>query len=303
MNNGITIQNCTIQPVFNENIKSHSIIWEVLRLDRIHPQISGNKYFKLKYALIDAKNNQKTGLLTFGGAWSNHLLATAAMADIEGLRSIGLIRGEEPAVYSDTLKDVRSLGMELKFLSRTEYGRLSRAESGSIEKEFPGYQYIAEGGFGANGAKGAAEISELYQLNHYDWIILACGTGTTIAGIANVAKPGQNILGISVLKGHSGLKNDVKALLNENVSAANIFLEERFHFGGYAKHSPELLAFMEDFYTLNAIPTDFVYTGKLMYAVNQLINEGRFAAGSRILTIHSGGLQGNRSLKSGILSF
>jgi 1-aminocyclopropane-1-carboxylate deaminase/D-cysteine desulfhydrase-like pyridoxal-dependent ACC family enzyme len=303
MNNGITIQNCTIQPVFNENIKSRSLVWDVLRLDRIHPQISGNKYFKLKYALLDAKNNQKTGLLTFGGAWSNHLLATAAMAGIQGLHSLGLIRGEEPAVYADTLKDVRSLGMELKFLSRSEYRRLSRAGSLAIEKEFPDYQYIAEGGYGLYGAKGAAEIAELYQSDYYDWIVAACGTGTTIAGLANVAKPSQKILGISVLKNHSALMDDIKALLKENVPANNIFLEDRFHFGGYAKYTPELLAFMEEFYQINSIPTDFVYTGKLMYAVNQLITEGRFAAGSRILTIHSGGLQGNRSLKSGILSF
>jgi 1-aminocyclopropane-1-carboxylate deaminase len=303
MNNGITIQNCTIQPVFNENIKLRSLVWEVLRLDRIHPQISGNKYFKLKYALTDAKNNQKTGLLTFGGAWSNHLLATAAMAHIEGLHSIGLIRGEEPVDYSDTLKDVRSLGMELKFLSRSEYRRLSRAGSAAIEKEFEGYHCIAEGGYGFDGAKGAAEITELYQQDRYDWIVVACGTGTTIAGLANVLNPGQKILGISALKNHAGLMGDIRSLLKGNIADGNIFLEERFHFGGYAKHTPELLAFMEDFYQLNSIPTDFVYTGKLMYAVNQLINEDWFAAGSRILTIHSGGLQGNRSLKSGILSF
>jgi 1-aminocyclopropane-1-carboxylate deaminase len=303
MNNGITIQNCTIQPVFNENIKSHSLVWEVLRLDRIHPQISGNKYFKLKYALTDAKNNQKTGLLTFGGAWSNHLLATAATAHMEGLESIGLIRGEEPAVYSNTLEDVRSLGMQLKFLSRAEYRRLSRLGSETIEKEFPGYYYIAEGGYGFNGAKGAAEIASLFPSDRYDWIVVACGTGTTLAGLASVVKPGQNILGVSVLKNHSGLIEDIKSLVNENLPANNIFLEDRFHFGGYAKHTPELLAFMDDFYRSNAIPTDFVYTGKLMYAVSQLINEGWFAAGSRILTIHSGGLQGNRSLKSGILSF
>jgi 1-aminocyclopropane-1-carboxylate deaminase len=303
MNNGITIQNCTIQPVFNENIKSRSLVWDVLRLDRIHPQISGNKYFKLKYAVLDAKNNQKTGLLTFGGAWSNHLLATAAMANIEGLQAIGLVRGEEPAVYADTLKDVRSLGMELKFLSRSEYRRLSRGGSMLIEEAFPGYHFIAEGGYGAEGAEGAAEITELYPSERYDWIIVACGTGTTIAGLANAALPGQRILGVSVLKNHSGLLGDIKLLLKENVSVNNISIEERFHFGGYAKHSPELLAFMESFHHENAIPTDFVYTGKLMYAVNQLIHEGWFSKGSRILTIHSGGLQGNRSLKSGILSF
>ncbi len=303
MNNGISIQNCTIQPVINEIIKSRRVIWDVLRLDRIHPQISGNKYFKLKYALSAAKSNQKTGLLTFGGAWSNHLLATAAMANLEGFKSVGLIRGEKPLVYSATLRDASELGMELRFLSRESYRQLSRVYQGEFEEEYPDYQYIPEGGYGEYGAKGAGEILMVHNTEDYDWIVTACGTGTTIAGLVFTAKPFQQLLGISVLKNHFDLRYDISSLLEDYTLIEKISFEDRFHFGGYAKHSPKLLAFMEKFFQDHAIPTDFVYTGKLMYAVNQLVNEGWFKCGSRILTIHSGGLQGNRSLKPGLLSF
>ena len=152
--------------------------------------------------------------------------------------------------------------------------------------------------------KGAAEILQLIPSGKtYDWIVCACGTGTTIAGLIKDASPRQHMLGINVLKNHTGLRSDIEALFEDKSALKRLFINDQYHFGGYAKYNRQLLDFMQQFYNDQQIPTDFVYTGKLMFAVNQLIRDGWFVAGCRILTIHSGGLQGNRSLKQGMLSF
>lgn len=269
----------------------------MLRLDRLHPVISGNKWFKLRFYLEEARAQGKKTLLTFGGAWSNHIHATAAACRIQQLNSIGIIRGEEPAELSATLLQAREMGMQLRFISREQYR----------EKIIPGDIAIAdcvivgEGGYGIKGAAGAATILDHANLAAYTHICCAMGTGTMLAGIMNRTPAGIRSLGISVLKNNPALSSQVKALLLHPEQDPVIFHE--FHFGGYAKKTPELIQFMNDFYGHTGIPTDFVYTGKLCFAAAALAAKNYFPPGSKLLLIHSGGLQGNRSLDKGTLIF
>lgn len=277
--------------LFNKDISV-----SVLRLDQLHPVISGNKWFKLQGYLQEAKAQHKNNIITFGGAWSNHILATAAACRMSGLQATGIIRGEEPAVLSPTLIQAREWGMQLVFIPRSAYR----------DKYIPG-QYLTpdsyvidEGGYGAPGAKGAAGIPGLCSTDftHY---CCAVGTGTTMAGLINSAMPRQNITGISVMKNNTGLEEMVGTLVINRHT--NWQLLHDYHFGGYAKAGPGLFPFMNEFYNSTQIPSDFVYTGKLFYAVSDLIEKDYFAPGSKLLVIHSGGLQGNASLPKGTLIF
>ena len=264
-----------------------------MRLDLIDPVISGNKPFKLSEYITSAKNAGHQGLATFGGAWSNHIHATAQAARQSGLKSIGIIRGERPEHLSSTLSDAEAAGMELRFVSRTDY-RTLRSTTQRLIDAFPGFTVIPEGGAGEPGMRGAAAIMDLIPSDAYDLIICACGTGTTLAGMISAAKSGQQFLGISVLKGHTGLKNDINKLLKYDTEQIHFEIIDRFHGGGYAKFDDGLIDFMNDFHQRTGIPTDIVYTGKMMRAIDTLLTEGYFKPDARILAIHSGGLQGNR---------
>ncbi|MEI9946701.1 MAG: pyridoxal-phosphate dependent enzyme [Chitinophagaceae bacterium] len=268
----------------------------VLRLDKLHPVISGNKWFKLRYYMEDAKAQGKNHIITFGGAWSNHIVATAAACKMNGLKATGIIRGEEPANYSPTLLKAKELGMEFIFISREEY------KDKIVPEQFTSSQYyiINEGGAGEMGAKGATTILDYCEKN-YTHYCCAVGTGTMMAGIINAVNTGQTVIGISVMKNNTGLEDDIRSLIHKDNT--NWQLLHDYHFGGYAKHQPSLLAFMNQFYTQTKIPSDFVYTGKLFYAINDLIEKNFFPANSNLLIIHSGGLQGNDSLPKGTLIF
>lgn len=274
---------------------------DVLRLDKIHTIVSGNKWFKLKLYLQDASKQQKKGIITFGGAYSNHLIATAYICSCTGLVAIGIIRGEEPAVYSPTLLDVQSYGMKLQFVSRQQYH--DESFIAQLKQSYPDFLLVDEGGRGEAGIKGAEEILHLTAFHHYTHVICAVGTGTMMAGIINSSLPRQQVIGIPVLKLVDGGSKKVSDYINENSSSKNFELHYDFHFGGYAKKSNELIDFMNQFYNQHAIPTDFVYTGKLFYAATKLIKNGFFKPGAKILLIHSGGLQGNRSLPEELLHF
>jgi len=285
----ITVDN--ISPVGQNDVQV-----DVLRLDKINNVISGNKWFKLRYYLEEAASQHKKGIVTFGGAWSNHIIATAAACDINGLKSIGIIRGEEPRQFSPTLIHAQELGMQLIFITRDAYYR--KEIPASVESEE--YFIVNEGGYGIPGAKGASTILD-YCDNKYSHYCCAAGTGTMMAGIINHSSPDQMAIGISVMKNNTGLEEMVQALLvNKN---KNWKIIHDYHFGGYAKHGPALFSFMNEFYRRTNIPTDFVYTGKLFFAVSDLIDKKYFPAGSRLLLIHSGGLQGNESLSTGSLIF
>ncbi|HEX7846816.1 MAG TPA: pyridoxal-phosphate dependent enzyme [Chitinophagaceae bacterium] len=287
----------SIEPITLNFAASEEIGIAVLRLDKIHPVISGNKWFKLQFYLKDAIEQGKKTILTFGGAWSNHIIATAAACQLNGLSSIGIIRGEEAPELSPTLKQAKELGTQLYFTSREEY----------VQKKIPGeidarHCYIInEGGFGELGAKGAATIAHDFIKEEYTHICCAVGTGTMIAGLINATSPSQQVFGISVMKNNLSLEDAVRSLLTDKTRSFELFHE--YHFGGYAKHKPGLLDFMNEFYRQTAIPSDFVYTGKLFYAIKDLIKKNSFPAGSKLLLIHSGGLQGNASVSNRTLIF
>jgi 1-aminocyclopropane-1-carboxylate deaminase len=274
---------------------------DVIRLDKIHPDISGNKWFKLKFYLEKARQLNLEKLISYGGAYSNHLLALAAAAKINGLHAVGRVRGEEPAILSHTLREAKNLGMKLEFLSRTEYSLLKNSAE-RIDRDSKAL-IIPEGGAGPEGVRGAGCILPLISYQGYTHICCAVGTGTTLAGIANMAERGQKIIGISVLKGTQNFEPlDLTWIKPESVlDRIKIFHQE--HFGGYAKYTPQLISFMNGVFKNSQIPTDFVYTGKLFFAIARLALEQYFPAGSKLLIIHSGGLQGNQSLQEGLLEF
>ena len=290
--NNISVDILTV-PLFIEK----GVEISVLRLDKIHPLISGNKWFKLRYYLEEAKQQNKKTIVTFGGAWSNHILATAAACKMNGFNGIGIIRGEKPANISPTLLQSQAEGMQLVFTSRDDY----RKKKIPAELDNDNNYFINEGGFGNSGAAGAATILNYCDLNKFDKIGCACGTGTMIAGLIRATIPSQQVIGISMLKNNFDLEKSVQLLLN-NVEG-NYQLIHDYHFGGYAKYKSELIDFMNMFYLQTGIPSDFVYTGKLFYAFYQLVKNNSFIPGCRILLIHSGGLTGNSSLEKGMLIF
>ncbi|WP_207493385.1 1-aminocyclopropane-1-carboxylate deaminase/D-cysteine desulfhydrase [Aridibaculum aurantiacum] len=288
-----------IQPVHASWLEVKNIELNVLRLDAIHPVISGNKWFKLKYHLKEAALQGKNTLATFGGAWSNHIAATAYACKVAGLSCIGIIRGEAPAVYSSTLLQAQADGMQLHFVSREAY---RSKESIMQQYQKQDYYWVNEGGFGETGTKGAAEILGLVEdAKTYTHIVAAVGTGTMLAGLINAAGAYQNIIGISSMKGNAQLLQDVQALTPNAV--AKYAINHDHHFGGYGKHPKELLEYINQFYLSHHIPLDIVYTGKSMFATQHLVETGYIPAGSKLLFIHSGGLQGNQSLAPEVLAF
>lgn len=278
--------------------KNH-ICTDILRLDEIHPVISGNKWYKLKYYLAEAQAQEAREIASFGGAYSNHLVALALACKNAGLGSIGFIRGEAGPNASATLASAKEYGMELQYITRQEY-----QDKATIEKRHQsnGRYFVAEGGYGALGVLGAASILEESDTSTYNHIICAVGSGTMAAGLLSKLTPDQQLIGISSQKNNPSLKNQVLTLCPKE-KQQQFLLEEGFHFGGFAKHPPELLAYMRDLWERESLPTDLVYTAKLCFAVESMIAQNRFKNGSKILIIHSGGLQGNQSLKNGILPF
>lgn len=270
----------------------------VLRLDEIHPQISGNKFFKLYYFLQRA---METGLpvITFGGAWSNHLYATAAACHEAGIPCHGIVRGEEALQLSPTLQFCREKGMKLHFISRRAY---AVKESAALPKELPGemdaYILIPEGGYSEEGMRGASLIAGTYAGQKYTHTVCACGTGTTAAGLIETSH--GEVVCINIVK--DDLESRIGRLRPPGAKK-NYHIIDDYHFGGYAKKNAELLHFMNELYADFGLATDFIYTAKMMYAAMDLIEKNYFPEGSRILCIHSGGLQGNRSLPASALNF
>lgn len=273
-----------------------SVKVSVLRLDKISPVVSGNKWFKLRFYLDEAIKLKKKGIVTFGGPWSNHIVATAAICNMLGLKSFGIIRGEEPRILSLTLQQAKQDKMQLHFISRTDYRSQKIPEAISIDDYLP----VPEGGYGPPGVAGASTILD-YCATDFTHCICAVGTGTMLAGIIDRISPMQTAIGVCVLKNSGELAEKVKSLSGDNKNNWQII--DDFAFGGYAKHNEVLLRFMNKFYRDTNIPSDFVYTGKLFYAISELIKQNYFPSGSKLLVIHSGGLQGNRSLEAGTLIF
>lgn len=268
----------------------------IKRDDLLHPHISGNKFRKLKYNLAEAKARNYHKLLTFGGAFSNHIVAVAAAGKDFGFQTIGIIRGEELAhqiTTNPSLQFAQDCGMHLEFISREQYRHKNeRASLEFWQKKYGEIYILPEGGTNALAVKGCEEILTAAD-EVYDFICCAVGTGGTISGIINSAKPNQKIIGFPALKGDF-LQEDIRNFTHEN----NWELCTDYHFGGYAKVTPELIHFLNEFYAQYQIPLDPIYTGKMVFGVLQLIQENYFPHGSKILLIHTGGLQGIQGINA-----
>jgi 1-aminocyclopropane-1-carboxylate deaminase len=299
-----SLNNISLDSWDHDSFRKHDLKTDVLRLDKIHPEISGNKWFKLKYYLDRAAHTNKNTLISFGGAYSNHLLALAAAARLYGFASVGLIRGEEPLILSPVLVTLKQSGMELRFLPRAEYDRQKKSALFSDLEEYEQQSLlIPEGGAGRNGVRGAEEILKDFPIEKYSHICCAVGTGTTLAGIINSTAAHQKKIGVSILKGTRHLEPLSPEWVTLPRDLDNVQMIHEDHFGGYAKYTHELLRFMNQTHASSGIPTDFVYTGKLFYSIVRMTELNAFPAGSRILVLHTGGLSGNRSLAPGLLQF
>ncbi len=294
----LNLTNVTIQKI--QSLSKNEVNTSILRLDLLHPIISGNKWFKLRYYIEEAIRYKKKSIASYGGAFSNHLVALAFACKQNGLQSIGFIRGEKPTKLSPTLISAASFGMELHFISRELYRDKVKLMN---EYDDPNWLWVNGGGYGLLGAEGAATIAELFQQSSFSNIICSVGTGTMIAGIIKSAECYQQIIGISALKNNFSIQNEINNLLSESEKKKHYFINHEYHFGGYSKYTDTLINFMNTLWITEQIPTDIVYTGKLMYATNELINTNYFKPKSNLLIIHSGGLQGNSSLLNGQLLF
>lgn len=276
------------QPIILDSIFGVELFLK--REDRIHPIISGNKYRKLKYNLEEAKKQNFNLLLTFGGAFSNHIAAVAAVGQEFGFNTIGVIRGEEledEINVNPTLKFAQSCGMHFKFISREDYRLKNSIEFiKALKTEFGNFYFIPEGGTNPLAIKGCEEILTETDKG-FEFVCCSVGTGGTVSGLINCSKPSQQILGFSALKGDF-LKEDIGKFAKKN----NWQLITEYHFGGYAKINEELISFINKFKNKYQIPLDPIYTGKMMYGIFDLIHNGFFPKGSKILAIHTGGLQG-----------
>ncbi|MGI0105651.1 1-aminocyclopropane-1-carboxylate deaminase/D-cysteine desulfhydrase [Salinimicrobium sp. WS361] len=264
------------------------------REDLLHPEVSGNKFRKLRYNIAEATSQKCQILLTFGGAFSNHIAATAAAGKLSGMKTIGVIRGEElgeniqkTLQENPTLKFAHGCGMEFHFISRSHYReKTSEAFIEDLRKQFGDFYLVPEGGTNELAVKGCEEIL-LPGDAEFDVICCAVGTGGTISGLINVSEEHQQVLGFPALKGDF-LRPEIGRFSKKN----NWDLITNYHFGGYAKVDEKLINFINDFRSLYGIQLDPVYTGKLLYGIFDLARTGYFLENTRILAIHTGGLQG-----------
>jgi 1-aminocyclopropane-1-carboxylate deaminase len=296
----ITYNPTPIQELSAELFHKKGIKLFVKREDQNHPHVSGNKWWKLKYNLEEAKKLGHSKLFTFGGAFSNHVYSTAAAANELGIESIGVIRGEEILPLNHTLTFAKAMGMRLHFVTREAYRK--KAEQDFIDDlhtRFGDFYLIPEGGSNQLALKGCAEFGkQLTEALDFDCLCLPVGTGTTMAGIIAGVGNSKKVVGFSALKGGDFLVKDVKTNLKEYAATdfSNWEIMTDFHFGGYAKTTAQLLDFKKSFETKYDIPLDHIYTAKMMAGIFDLIESGYFEKGSTILVIHTGGLQGNKSV-------
>ncbi len=301
-------QKAPIVEINDPLLASYGVSIFVHQLYLIHPTISGNKWFKLKYNLQEAQQVGHDIVLTFGGAYSNHIHATAAACKAFGLKCIGVIRGERNVQLNSTLAFAESCGMQLHFVDRATY-RTKHTDSfiQNLRKQFGDFYLIPEGGSNTLGVQGCVEIisslTSSSAIVDFDYVCCACGTGTTLAGVSLSLKNHQIAIGVAALKGGIFLTHEVDTLRDKYIALNNAFelksnkrnfvIETAYHFGGYAKITPELINFADRFKRLHNIPLDYVYTAKLFFGIYDLIQKNYFKKGMKIIILHSGGLQGN----------
>lgn len=276
-------------------LEDKKIALYIKREDQIHPEVSGNKYRKLKYNILRAKVENAHTVLTFGGAYSNHILATAVAGDLAGLKTIGVIRGEElgkdiakTLATNPTLQQAHNHGMQFVFISREMYRTKHEPNFlRELKEKYGSFYLVPEGGTNELAIKGCEEILTKEDAS-FDYICCCVGTGGTISGLINTARDHQKVLGFPALKGDF-LRGEIE---NYTKDQSNWDLITRYHFGGYAKYQPTLIHFINSFKSQTGIPLDPVYTGKMVFGIIEMIQKGMFKEGSKILMIHTGGLQG-----------
>ena len=274
-------------PVFN--LKDVRLF--IKRIDKLHPFVSGNKFFKLKYNLLECERKGHHTLLTFGGAYSNHIAASAFIAKSKGLKSIGIIRGEECLPLNHTLRFALKNGMKLHYVSRSNYKKKNTANFlESLKIKFGDFYLIPEGGTNEFAIQGSEEIIEPFD--YQDYICCPVGTGGTIAGIINISNSKQIVIGFPAIKGFEQLQRDINSWTN----STNYKLINDYVGGGYAKINNELVEFINKFNATHNISLDAIYNGKMFMGIMDLIGKDYFPKGSSILAIHTGGLQANQGM-------
>lgn len=278
-----------LQKITHKIFEEKKLSVHLLRLDKIHPTVNGNKWYKLKHNLRYAIQNNYEGILTFGGQFSNHIYATAAAANLSSLKSVGIIGGANALALTSTLHFAKQQGMQLHFISREKYRKKNDYNFlENIKINFPNYHIVPEGGTNQLAIAGTSEIASLIPVD-FNFIVTACGTGGTIAGIAKALLPHQKAIGISVLKGEDLLTQKIQELIGGN---SNFEIITQYHFGGYAKTTEALRKFMLAFYTESNILLEQVYTAKMLFGTIDLARHNYFPAHSTIILLHTGGLQG-----------
>ena len=279
-----------LQRVEHSVFENKGILFYIKRDDLIHSEISGNKWRKLKYNIQEAKAQKQDTILTFGGAFSNHIAATAAVGEQLGVKTIGIIRGEDSPAQNTTLRLARENGMLLHFVSREEYKLKHEANyQQELTDKFGEIYIIPEGGANELGAQGSEEIVQEIGIE-FDYICCDLGTGTTFSGVINSIRKEQYAIGFSALKGADKLTGDVQRL--EKIKRRNWHISFNYHFGGFAKRSKQLEEFIKEFGSKTNVPLDPIYTGKMAYGILDLAENGYFKKGSTVIMVHTGGLQG-----------
>jgi len=289
-----------LQPLHDPIVDQAGVQLFLKREDLIHPQISGNKWRKLKYNLLAAYADHQQTLLTFGGAYSNHIFATAAAGQLLGFKTLGLIRGEPHTPLNSTLAFATACGMQLHYLDRQTYRHKHTTEFiAHLHQQFGEFYLLPEGGTNLLAVRGCAELVADIAVP-FDTLCCACGTGGTVTGLIVGAPAKTRVLGFPVLKGANFLYAAIQELLlayNHPIHC-EWELQLNYHFGGYAKATPELLAFIAWFYDTHHIALDRVYTGKLLAGIYALIQQGFFQWGEHVVVIHSGGIQKSTPIQS-----
>lgn len=297
----ISISTPPIEPLQSPLLLDAGVTVNVLRLDKSHPLLSGNKWYKLKYNLLEFQQKRELPILSFGGAYSNHLYALAAAGKILGMKTIGVIRGELPSTLNPVLTFAKEQGMILHSVSRSEYRRKQQpAFLQKLQEKYGDFHLLPEGGSNALAIKGCEEIASLLAWSGGDakrLVALCCGTGTTMAGlISGLAKLGPGaaaeVLGLAVLKADGYLETEIAEQLANGEASSSIAwrVSDAYHCGGYGRSNAALDAFLKKFENISDIPLEPVYTGKLFYALFDLIEKGEIPAGTEVLAIHTGGI-------------
>ena len=278
-------------------LTQHSVQVDVKRDDLIHPIVSGNKLYKLHYNLEAFASGGYKTLVTFGGAYSNHLHALAYVGNELDVPAVGIIRGEQLLPLNPTLKDCVGWGMVLEPVSRSVYRQKEQAtEIKDILSAYHKPYLVPEGGGNALGVKGASLMLDSVNQENYDYIVLASGTGATVAGVIHASLSSVKVIGVATLKGASWMAQEVRDhLLSMNCHKTNWKINCDYHFGGYGKKNTELNEFVNKIATESGLLIEPIYTGKALYALLDLVSQGEIEKGSRVLFIHTGGLQGART--------